>query len=117
MSKRYDSSPERKYYHKLYSRKWYQEHKNDPEFMEKRRAYRRKWYQERKKDQEFAEKRKEQKHKYYMAHKDESEDLEKADYKEPEDSSFNMTKEKWLELYGYPMGDTTGWEHWKGWGD
>ena len=26
-----------------------------------------------------------------------------------------VTKEEWLKKYGYPMGDTTGWEHWLGW--
>ena len=35
--------------------------------------------------------------------------------KEQYTAQKTVTKEEWLEKYGYPMGDTSGWENWTGW--
>lgn len=35
--------------------------------------------------------------------------------KEQYTAQKTVTKEEWLERYGYPMGDTSGWENWAGW--
>ena len=71
-----------------YFKQYYNEHKNDPEFMRKRRDAQRRYYMHRK---------------------------ENPKPKKTEHDPHAITKEEWLRQYGYPMGDTTGWEHWTGW--
>ena len=71
-----------------YFKQYYNEHKNDPEFMRKRRDAQRRYYMHRK---------------------------ENPKPKKTEHDPHAITKEEWLRQYGYPMGDTTGWENWTGW--
>lgn len=35
--------------------------------------------------------------------------------KEQYTAQKTVTQEEWFERYGYPMGDTAGWENWAGW--
>lgn len=102
---------------KEYSKKYYE--KNRTKLLEARREYakehrdeinerRRRHYQEVEKlSEERMKKRNADRMKYYY---------QQQGKEMPEESpNYAVTKEEWLERYGYPMGDTTGWEHWLGW--
>ena len=102
----WDSSPEGKAYHKKAHQEWRKankEHANDYH-----REYMRKW---RKANQERLT---EYRHNYYMATRGEPRNPKRVKYPDPPDT-HSITQEEWLKKYGYPMGDTTGWENWQGW--
>lgn len=64
----------------------------------------------RKAHQEWREKNREKSNEYHREY------MKRWKESHPEGKdTHTMTKEEWLERYGYPMGDTTGWENWAGW--
>lgn len=86
--------------------------KRSPKAIKQRREYAKAYYQKHKDDPEFKAK-KIRANKRYLAKKAGETN---APGPEPVDEEkFNMTKEKWFELYGYEMGSTEGWQNWRGW--
>lgn len=94
---------------KLYSRNYYEQHK------EKYAEYNRKYREEHR--EELQAKRKEYVRRYEEKKaKREAEERQLTDAeREQRENMRAVSKEKWLERYGYPMGDTSGWEDWAGW--
>lgn len=95
---------------KLYSRDYYQQHK------EKFKEYNRRYREEHR--EELHAKRKEYDRRYEEKLKAKREETERQlsdTEKEQRENMRTVSKEEWLERYGYPMGDTSGWENWLGW--
>lgn len=95
---------------KLYSRDYYQQHK------EKFKEYNRRYREEHR--EELHAKRKEYVRRYEEKLKAKREEAERQlsdAEKEQRENMRTVSKEEWLERYGYPMGDTTVWENWQGW--
>lgn len=97
----WDSSPEGKAYHKKAHQEWRE--KNREKSNEYHREYMKAW-------RELNKDRINQKTKEWRISNHEK----VKEHPEGKDT-HTMTKEEWLEKYGYPMGDTTGWENWAGW--
>lgn len=124
----WDSSPEGKAYHRKAHQEWRKankEHANDyhREYMKTWRELNRDRINQKTKEWQIAnhEKVKEYRRRYMAKWRDEHREQYreymkrwKAEHPEGKDT-HTMTKEEWLEKYGYPMGDTTGWENWAGW--
>ena len=95
---------------KLYNKQYYQQHKGY--FKEYNRRYRAEHREE------LQAKLKEYNRRYEDKLKDKRDEEERqlsdAEKKQRENMRA-VSKEEWLERYGYPMGDTTGWENWQGW--
>jgi len=95
---------------KLYSRDYYQQHREY--YLEYNRRYREEHREE------LQAKRKEYVRRYEEKRKAKREEEERQlsdAEKEQRENMRVVSKEEWLERYGYPMGDTTGWEDWQGW--
>ena len=94
---------------KEYNKQYYQQHKGY--FKEYNRRYRAEHREE------LQAKRKEYKRRYEEKKaKGEKEEKQLSDAeKEQRENMRAVSKEEWLERYGYPMGDTSDWENWAGW--
>ena len=95
---------------KLYNKQYYQQNKGY--FKEYNRRYRAEHRGELQAKRKLYNKRYEEK----LKAKGEEEERQLSDAeKEQRENMRAVSKEEWLERYGYPMGDTTGWENWLGW--
>ena len=76
---------------KLYNKQYYQQHKGY--FKEYNRRYEEK-----------------------LKAKGEEEERQLSDAEKKQRENMRaVSKEEWLERYGYPMGDISDWENWAGW--
>ena len=95
---------------KLYNKQYYQQNKGY--FKEYNRRYRAEHRGELQAKRKLYNKRYEEK----LKAKGEAEERQLSDAeKEQRENMRAVSKEEWLEKYGYPMGDTTGWQNWLGW--
>lgn len=95
---------------KLYNKQYYQQNKGY--FKEYNRRYRAEHRGELQAKRKLYNKRYEEK----LKAKGEEEERQLSDAeKEQRENMRAVSKEEWLERYGYPMGDTTGWKNWLGW--
>lgn len=93
---------------KLYSKRYYAEHK--AEVLEYQQKYREEHREE------LRAKRKEYNRRYEERHpKPTDKKRSEAQDRQYRDMRSGITNEEWLKRYGYPMGDTSGWENWVGW--
>ena len=95
---------------KIYSKQYYQQHKE--KFTEYNKKYREEHREELQAKRKSYNKRYEEKQK--VKREEEERQLSDAE-KEQRENMSAVSKEEWLERYGYPMGDTSGWEDWQGW--
>ena len=95
---------------KLYNKQYYQQNKGY--FKEYNRQYRAEHREELQAKRKLYNRRYEEK----LKAKGEEEERQLSDAeKEQRENMRAVSKEEWLERYGYPMGDTTGWQNWLGW--
>ena len=94
----WNDTPQGKEYNRKKSVEYHNRHKDDPEYKARRKAAQQK---------------------YYWSHREKLCQNQRKKYEEKQEEDYDdkctVTKEEWLKRYGYPMGDTSGWEHWLGW--
>ena len=100
--------------HDEYMAEWRE--RNKDKIKEYQKAYRIAHRDElRRKQKAWHERNKEKQRAYFRQYQAERRKKSKAPEYYDRYRRKGISKKEWLEKYGYPMGDLTGWEDWEGW--